>query len=468
MRGKSAWIRNPEVVKRTIVGKTILLAPKSNYLLVLNEQAASIWNALNETEPQRECDIMAMLRKEYADARDDQLEIDVRNNLDDLRGRGFAHRKDGDVPEEEKPIHESSSPSGHLSFSEELHTLAAREHVPISGGLELTQRCHLKCIHCYINDQPTLRDNEWSTEEACALLDQMAKSGCLWLLITGGEPLLRKDFAEIYRSAKKHGMIVTIFTSATNISRRVADTFVEYPPFLVEATLHGATETTFEMVSGIPGSFRRFKRGIKLLRDRRVPFHLKMIVMRQNVHEVEATRELALELGAQDFRFDPTVNADLLHSSKVASLRVSVEEAAHLDLLEPYRERWERVYQAALEEQSQGSRLSREILFPCRAGKCSFTVSADGQLLPCILMRAPTYDLRKMSFREAWDELNRYTTGTRMRQDNPCRTCPTKTCSRCPAWGALEHGDPDAKSSFACELQRTRESFFLNPTAGRR
>ena len=241
----------------------------------------------------------------------------------------------------------------------------------------------------------------------------------------------------------------------------MAEIFVEYPPFLVEATLHGSTETTFEAVTGVRGSFQQFKRGIGLLRELGIPFHLKMIVMRENLHEVETARQLAIDLGAGDFRFDPMVNADFLHSAKSTGLRITVEEAMELDLREPYRDRWKRVFRTALDEQARKP-ISRDLLFPCRAGKCSFTVSADSRLLPCILMRVPAYDLKAMSFSQAWNELNRYTTTVRMRGDNLCRTCPVQACSRCPAWGYLEHKDPNAKSGFACALQQEREAYFLS------
>ena len=277
-----------------------------------------------------------------------------------------------------------------------------------------------------------------STLEICAVLDQMAECGCLWLLITGGEPLLRRDFNDVYRHAKELGMIITIFTNATHLTEELADVFVTYPPFLVEATLHGATEETFNAITGIRSSFQQFKRGIELMRQYKIPFHLKMIVMRRNLHEVEVAKEFALAAGAGDFRFDPMINADLLHSRKANNLRITMDEAITLNLLEPYKSRWLRIFQSALDKRTTLPS-SNGLLFPCRAGKCSFTVSADGNLLPCILMRIPAYNLHDISFAEAWKRLNRHTGGARMEKDNPCLACPTQTCSKCPAWGYLEH-----------------------------
>jgi len=198
-----AWIRNADVRKRTIAEEVLLLTIKSNRLLVLNEQVAAIWNTLSNSEACQEKDIVEALHREYPSATVEQLSTDVHNFLCDLGSKGFA-RHDSEVTlKTEVSGNEQSVRSGHLSFSEKLYQRAAQLNVPVSGGLELTQRCHLKCIHCYIDDQPVCCANELSTTEIFTFFDQMAECGCLWLLITGGEPLLRRDFTDVYRPRKR-------------------------------------------------------------------------------------------------------------------------------------------------------------------------------------------------------------------------------------------------------------------------
>ena len=79
------------------------------------------------------------------------------------------------------------------------------------GQFELTHRCNLRCQHCYI-----VRNNkkaELTYKEICRVIDEVRKEGCLWLCLTGGEPLLREDFLDIYSYAYKKGFIITIFTN---------------------------------------------------------------------------------------------------------------------------------------------------------------------------------------------------------------------------------------------------------------
>jgi len=72
----------------------------------------------------------------------------------------------------------------------EVHQRIAAKRVPISGSIEVTQRCNHKCIHCYNNlaaGDAGAKDKELSIEEHFRILDDITEAGCLWLLFTGGE-----------------------------------------------------------------------------------------------------------------------------------------------------------------------------------------------------------------------------------------------------------------------------------------
>jgi MoaA/NifB/PqqE/SkfB family radical SAM enzyme len=113
--------------------------------------------------------------------------------------------------------------TGYGEFSERLHNQAATRRLPITGSVELTDRCNLQCAHCYINLSAAdceSRSRELTLGEWRNLLDQIADEGCLWLLLTGGEPLIRPDFLEIYDHAKQRGLLLTVFTNGTLLTPR--------------------------------------------------------------------------------------------------------------------------------------------------------------------------------------------------------------------------------------------------------
>ena len=153
----------------------------------------------------------------------------------------------------------------------ELGQVSVANRTPIRAAIEVTHRCNNNCVQCYNNlplKDKQARRKELTYEEHCRILDEISALGCLWLLFTGGEIFARKDFLDIYTYAKQKGMLITLFTNGTLITPEIADYLVQYRPFVIEITLYGRTQQTYEQVTGIPGSFARCMQGIELLMER--------------------------------------------------------------------------------------------------------------------------------------------------------------------------------------------------------
>jgi len=91
------------------------------------------------------------------------------------------------------------------AFSEALHDKASQERIPLDGSFEVTGRCNLRCEHCYLpfSQRAGPKKGELNLLEIQQLLSEIADMGCLWLLLTGVEPLLRRDFLQVYDDAKR-------------------------------------------------------------------------------------------------------------------------------------------------------------------------------------------------------------------------------------------------------------------------
>ena len=120
-----------------------------------------------------------------------------------------------------------------------------KEHHPFRGQIELTYRCNLNCIHCYCKG---IEDKELTTEEWKKILDVLQKEGCLHLCFTGGEPLIRDDFLEIYSYAKTKGFIITLFTNGQALTAKIINYLVKSPPMAIEITLNGITQRSIEEI----------------------------------------------------------------------------------------------------------------------------------------------------------------------------------------------------------------------------
>jgi radical SAM protein with 4Fe4S-binding SPASM domain len=347
---------------------------------------------------------------------------------------------------------------GYGEFSEWLHRRVGDQRIPISGSLEVTMRCNLRCQHCYIPEErrASRKERELSLGEIQRILDEVTDAGCLWLLLTGGEPLLRRDFLDIYTYTKRKGLIVTLFTNGTLVTRRIADYLAEWRPFNIEITLYGATQETYERVTGIPGSYARCRRGIDLFLERQLPLGLKTVVMTLNRPELEQMKVLAASLGVK-FRFDPILSTALDGSARPTYLRLTPEEIVALEKADPGRaRRWPENFR-----NNQAIASSERKMYLCRAGKQGFHIDATGRLCLCLSARQPSFNLRGGSFQEGWEQFLPQLTDRLYRDSFECFSCELRRlCAQCPAVAELELGDVEKRVEYLCRIAKLRREVF--------
>jgi radical SAM protein with 4Fe4S-binding SPASM domain len=344
-----------------------------------------------------------------------------------------------------------------LSYGDFARRLAERvrgKRVPMMGSFELTFRCNLRCKHCYLDGQhdgvPGME--ELSLDEIRDILDQVADAGCLWLLLTGGEPLVRDDFLDIYTYAKHKGFLIFLFTNGTLLTPEIADVLAEYPPFVTEVTLYGQTRETYERITGISGSFDRCIRGIELLVGRGLQTKLKTMLMTLNQHELSDIKGYAEDLGI-GFRYDAKLNPGLDAERFPLDYRLSPEQIVAYDLRDADRMvEWHRFCERMMDSVSP-----RIHLYNCGAGVTAFHIDPFGKLSVCMLSREPEYDLREGSFDEGWKHVLRDTRYQAAPEDYICNQCELLSlCGQCPGWTKLEGGDPVKPVTFLCKLAHLR------------
>lgn len=339
-------------------------------------------------------------------------------------------------------------------FIREFNHKSARLRVPISGSIDLTHRCNLKCAHCYLRTH-TVRSGktvrETGTAKMLSLLDEIKEAGCLFLLITGGEPLLREDFAEIYRHAKMNGLLVTLFTNGTLITDEVLSVFADLPPRFVEISLYGATAGTYESITGVEGSFARCMSGIHRLLEHGFDVRLKTILMTLNRDEFHDIEKIAGDLGVK-FRFDAAIFPCADGSRYPMDLRVSPEEAVEKEFSDSKRAHgWIEYFQRSRSQPSSGK------LYNCGAGLTGFHINPHGKLQPCLMAGHLQYDLLDGAFLTGWRDV---LSGLREQKTGityACNTCEKRhLCGFCPAFHRLENGSEEAVSEYLCAMGHQR------------
>lgn len=352
---------------------------------------------------------------------------------------------------------------GALSFQ------AKGMRAPVNGVIETTFRCNLRCIHCYVNESPGDASEiarELDTPRLLKLVDEIAERGCFFLLLTGGEVLVRPDFAEVYLHAVKRGLLVTVFSNGTLVTERVADLFAEHPPMLVEISIYGHTKETYEAVTQIPGSFEKCRAGISRLMERGVPVKLKTMALTVNQHEVADMQRFAEALGTT-FRFDGLLNPRVdCGANRNGQLQLTPEQVVALDLNEPKR-------MADLKEFCERSCQPEdagvaEFVYTCGAGENSFTVDPYGNLQMCQLSRRHSFSLKDGGeFAEGWNEFFPKLRARKWQHNEACRRCNLiSLCGNCPGAAEMETGDIEGMIPHFCEITHLRAHAVMGAASG--
>lgn len=335
------------------------------------------------------------------------------------------------------------------AFTQKATTL----RVPLSGSLEVTYRCNLRCVHCYLGHLQNRQrdDREMNTERILSLIDEITAAGCLYLLITGGEALVRDDFPEIYRHAKKNGLMVTVFTNGTLIRDEIPELFQEFPPYEVEISLYGASAETYERITRTAGSFERCMKGIERLLNRGIRVGLKTILMTLNSREFFDIENIAKDLGVR-FRFDAAINPCLNGDKTPLDLRVSPEEVVEKEFSDDKRAgAWQKFSGAGQE------RVLLNALYDCGAGITGFSVDPYGDLRPCMMTLDIGYSLFQGGFSAGWDAIIKELRARKAGEASSCKGCAKSLlCGYCPGFFKLETGSEDICSSYLCAIGNRR------------
>ncbi|MBK8177242.1 MAG: radical SAM protein [Rhodospirillales bacterium] len=353
-------------------------------------------------------------------------------------------------------------PSEYGPLVRELHRRGAASRQPVNGTFELTERCNLTCRMCYVSHSAgdrELRSKELSASQWLTLTREAVENGMVFLLLTGGEIFLRPDFFELYTPLTRMGLILTLYTNGTMITEAIAERLAEAPPSRTEITLYGATASTYEAVTGVPGSYARCCAGIEALVRHRVPLGLKTTATRQNADELEAMRQMARNWGV-------SFSAGWLLSkrrdgarSDVDNCRLSASECVALEATD--RASADEWTEAALRDSSLA--LTNDDNFCCLAGQVAFVVNPAGEMNVCLDLPLPAVRPLEVGFQAAWERVQRFI-GDAPPLAAACLACDARSyCPRCPAWSLLETNTLSEPVPYLCEIARARKERYLLP-----
>ena len=333
-------------------------------------------------------------------------------------------------------------------FMADLMSKADKNSIPLSGAFELTSRCPLDCKMCYVhrkeNDCEAIKQ-EKSTEWWLNLTEEAKNAGMLMLLLTGGEPLLRKDFEEIYLNAKKSGLLVSVNTNGLLIDDEKIKFFAANPPQKLNITLYGASEETYRNLCGNGKAYSKVTDAIRKLKQAGVSIKLNYTVTQYNRHDAEKIYEFANELllpvQTVTYMFPPV-------RAGGEAERMSPEEAANAmfkcHMLDWGCEKFRTHLEAKpniVRDPEAGNKI------PCRAGSSTFWVTWDGKMTPCGMMTKPMFEIG--NFKDAWECIKK--SREKIFLPSECINCELRNwCDMCAAIPLAESGEFGVVPEYVC------------------
>lgn len=322
---------------------------------------------------------------------------------------------------------------------------------------ELTFACNLHCRHCYSDcfNKPSQINKELNIKQVRLVLDQLYAAGIIWLCFSGGDPLVRDDFLDIYSYAKDKGFIITIFTNGYAMTKEIAFYLKERPPFAIELTLNAVSQSLFDDISQVKGSFRKVMQGLGLTLGARLPLKIKTQVTKDNFKHLPHIKKFVNKLGMV-FRPSIFLHARLNGDLAPCKLRITPRQVLQLDGKRPSLSEATRCQLGA-----RHSGTERD-LFPCViGGGDGINIDPYGNMLPCLCIREPKISALKKDILKAQDEILSWVRTRQSSQANDCASCSIRQlCYSCPGKAWLEKGDLEAKVDWFCEVAKSTVNGF--------
>lgn len=345
-----------------------------------------------------------------------------------------------------------------------MYHKASKMKIPVSGTFELSPVCNFDCRMCYVrksqaevkkHSRPIVTLEQW-----IEIAKEAREAGMLYLLLTGGEPLLWPDFWTLYEKLVRMGFLISINTNGSLIDEDAVERFKALPPTRINITLYGAEDETYEALCRTKGMFTKVDRAIRGLQEAGILVKLNGSLTPQNAHDLEKCIAYAEkrgliyetntymfppvrrdpEMAGQNDRFTPEESAYY----SVKSYRLQYGEKAHLNFMRNVKRGY--TPPPGLDEACIDLKDGR---VRCRAGKAAFWITWDGWMTPCGMMPEPKTDVLEKGFAEAWRELTAVSEALAL--SGVCAQCENRQiCHSCAAMAMAETGSADGIPRYLC------------------
>ena len=317
-----------------------------------------------------------------------------------------------------------------------------------TATIEITRRCNAKCIHCIIGAGQA-KNEELTTNEILKLIEDLSDLECNTVVLTGGEPFLRKEWPLFLQKICSLNMQPIFMTNAMLINDDIIDILKLYPNVGMGISLDGADKSTHDYIRGIPGIFDNFCEVVKKLKKAKIYTAIPTTVMQSNFNQLDKILELLISLGVDTWQLQIVKPGERLPKKELLT------EEQYYQLAEKivdYRKKYSEKI-TIMESDCIGyfSKLQPNLYIQnwrgCECGIYSASIESDGNVKGCPNMNNSEGNIKTKPFKDIWNDHNSFKYNRTPNIDNLkgyCLECKYKYICRggCPTNNRTKAGNP--------------------------
>ena len=348
-----------------------------------------------------------------------------------------------------------------IAKSNPLTALYMKAGIPQNIHIDVTSRCNLKCVHCYVLQG---RKDALSTDDITGFLDQAASMGVMILTFSGGEPFLRGDIFKILAHARQKRFLFRVFTNAVLLDERKIEKLLLLGPLMVGVSVYSMDPAIHDRITKVPGSFLKTRAAVERMAKAGLKIEIKTVVMKSNADGYTDIVSWSQSLGPKVTRKYDIVLTPRIDGGR-EPLDLMMDDAGRVRLLKSLKLK-EAVETAEkrgeeLEPDSSGSGLMPDEPV-CLAGITGCYLSPDGEVYPCIDWRIPCGNILNLPLKRIWKSKNmKRAKRFKLSELAVCTGCDLlKGCRVCPGINLLHMGDEKTPSPLTCARTRALKEVF--------
>lgn len=266
-----------------------------------------------------------------------------------------------------------------LKGKKEIFDFCKKNRIPLKVKFEITGNCNFNCYFCYARSLKY--KSSLNLKDIKKILDKLEKIGIVFLELTGGEPLIRKDLFEILKYIKNKKFILTILTNGYFLNDKLIEELKKVNLFSLYISLLSPIESHCDKLTGVPGSYRTIINNIKKLTKSNIPIQINASITNENVDEIDFYSKLKKSLNIH-INFAIDVGPEFNDVERNFKYIIKKEKYNNIKKIFPEL---------------------KEIKLSCGAAQSHFLIDQNGNLLPCIKYREVIGNLLYNDFFELWN-----------------------------------------------------------------